>query len=284
MSKKIKIVIAIVVMLSLVGSVQATLIWGANSGDWGDLTTWRDPQQIPVANDQAIPFNGQVVDVTDAQACGTLNIGYVYDATVNVAASGNLTTTTMHVGQTAEGNLEVGTFNLYGTAYTGQLLVANERANGRGVLNIYSGGLMTVGTMACSIGNTGTEEGAGGRVNLKGGSMIIDALILMTDNGHIDIEAGTLLVTDDAGGQNQYYIDQYIDDGLITSHGGMSPRCYLIVSSSDGYISVKTGGCTCTTYLPADLTHDCYVDTLDIAFLADNWLACNVPTDPNCVH
>ena len=254
-SKRNILVMVMVVMLSLAGVVQATLIWGAASGDWGSLSSWRNPQQIPVAGDQAIPFNGQIVDVTNAQGCGTLNIGYVYNATVNVAASGNLTVTTLHVGQTAEGNLEVGTMNVNGIVTAQTLYVANERANGRGVLNVNNGGLMTVGDSVCNIGNYGTQAGAGGRVNLKGtGRMIVNAAIgiVMTPNGHIDIEAGSLSFKNDGEGLNLLYVQQYIGDGLITGYGGASTLIVDVNTITNIVKVTASAPPTATNPAPAD--------------------------------
>jgi cellulase (glycosyl hydrolase family 5) len=250
MSSKLKITLALVVMLSFAGSAQAGLFWSAGSGDWSDGSKW-DVGTKPGAGDQALVLWGHTITVTGQEQADILNLGYVADGWVNVAAGGDLSIAgAMHVGQTAEGNLEVGTFNLYGEAYAEQLYVANERANGRGVLNIYSGGLMTVGTSACNIGNTGTEEGAGGRVNLKGGSMIVNALLLITDNGHIDIEEGRLSVLNDAGGQNLYYIGQYIDDDFITGYGGGT---ILTVDANSVFIDITASAPpTATTPTPAD--------------------------------
>jgi hypothetical protein len=38
----------------------------------------------------------------------------------------------------------------------------------------------------------------------------------------------------------------------------------------------------CRRYLPGDLNGDCYVDVLDLAILAGNWLKCANPFDPAC--
>ena len=270
------IVLVLIALLGFSGIAEAGLFWSAGSGDWSNGSSW-DVGSKPGAGDQALVLWGHTITVTGQEQAGTLNLGYVANGWVNIAAGGSLTTVTMHVGQTAEGNLEVGTLNLYGTAYADQLLVANERANGRGVLNIYSGGLMTVGTWHCNIGNNGTEEGAGGRVYLKGtGSMNVNAAggILMTANGHIDIEAGQLKVL----GDYQSQLQGYINAGLITSNGGNSSHCYPVVSYLDGYTYVKTEGCTCVTFLPADLNHDCYVDVQDLNFLAQHWLDSTIVT------
>ena len=224
MCTRVKIVLAMVVMLGLTGSVQAALIWGDASGDWGSLSSWRDPKQIPVAGDQAIPFNGQIVDVTDARACATLNIGYVYNATVNVAASGNLTVTTLHVGQTAEGNLEVGTMNVNGIVTAQTLYVANERANGRGVLNVNNGGLVTVNEGFYVSKNTTNLAGAGGRINLNGNGSIIGkwggtggiVVQLANSSAHIDIEGGYMRFN----GDQRSAIQNYINNGRLTAYDG----------------------------------------------------------------
>ncbi|MEN6386096.1 MAG: alpha-galactosidase [Phycisphaerales bacterium] len=271
-----RIMMPLIVALSFSSMVNAGLFWSAGSGDWNSGSSW-DVGHKPAAGDQAIVLWNHTITVTGNEYAGLLNLGYVANGWINIAAGGSLTTQTMHVGQTAEGNLEVGTMNVYGTAYADQLFVANERANGRGVLNVYSGGVMRVGTWHCNIGNNGTQAGAGGRVYLKGtGRMEVNAGggIVMTANGYIDIEAGEIKVLGDYRTQLQ----GYINNGMITSNGGNSPHCIPVVSFIDGYTYVKTGGCTCLTYLPADLNHDCYVDVLDLTFFAENWLDSTIVT------
>ena len=38
----------------------------------------------------------------------------------------------------------------------------------------------------------------------------------------------------------------------------------------------------CLKQLPGDLNNDCYVDFLDLAVLAGDWLNCGNPFDPSC--
>ncbi|MEN6386251.1 MAG: hypothetical protein ABFD79_13785 [Phycisphaerales bacterium] len=283
MKNKMRILLVLIAVFSFSSIANADLHWSAASGDWNSGSSW-DVGSKPVAGDQAIVLWNHTITVTGNEYAGELNLGYVANGWINIAAGGSLTTETMHVGQTAEGNLEVGTMNVYGTAYAEQLFVANERANGRGVLNVYSGGLVRVGAWHCNIGNSGTQAGAGGTVNLKGtGSMEVNTTtggILMTANGHIDIEAGQLKVLGDYRTQLQ----GYVNDGRITSNGGNSPHCVPAVSFLDGYTYVKTSGCSCTNFLPGDVNRDCYVDMFDLAFLAQNWLDCTDPSNTYCVQ
>ena len=45
-------------------------------------------------------------------------------------------------------------------------------------------------------------------------------------------------------------------------------------------VDVKLLGCA--TFIPGDTNRDCYVNFLDVAILAGNWLKCNDPTNINC--
>lgn len=97
--------------------------------------------------------------------------------------------------------------------------------------------------------------------------------------GHIDLEAGYLKVWGDYSGVLEYYVNS----GWITSHNGENPRCVPVVSVIEGNTYVKST-CTCETYLTGDLNHDCFIDTIDLDILTQNWLSCINPSDSNCVQ
>jgi len=221
MSKKV--VLFIIVMLSLVGSVQAGLCWSAGSGDWATGSNW-DVGTKPVAGDQALVLWDHTIAITGQEQVSTLNLGYVANGTLNVAAGGSLTASTIHVGQTDEGNLEVGTMNVNGTVTTNTLYVAFERNNGRGVLNVNNGGLVTVNEgFYMSTANT-TEVDAFARINLNGNGSIISnwggvggiAVQMQSVYAHIDIEGGYMRFNGDQRGQ----IQAYINDGRLTGYDG----------------------------------------------------------------
>jgi hypothetical protein len=280
MSNKIKIVITMIVMLSLAGSTQAyTYSWCSSSGNWADAARW-DVKPSPAVAGMALIYNGAVLDVTTAgQGCWDLALGYVPGgATVNVAAG--IQWDVAGSGMVGHDG-GVGVLNVYGIANFAGLRVSTNSA-GSGTINVYNGGILKagVGGWAVNVGELGTAN-----INLKGnGSMEVGGdggfHLSMNGHGHIDIEAGQLKVLGDYHTQLQ----GYVNNGWITSHGGANTHCSPVVSFVDGYTYVKTTGCTCVTYLPADLNHDCYVDMLDLASLAQQWLVCTISSDPNCVQ
>jgi hypothetical protein len=290
MSKKIKMVLAMVVMLGLAGSAQAyQLSWCISSGNWADPARW-DVMPSPTLDGDALIYNGAVLDVTTpGQGASNCAIGYPQDgATVNVAAGIEWTVTnSLRVGYDYKASpppsyIGTGVLNVYGTARSGGLRVSTS-ATSAGTINVYNGGTLKVGLGGWAI-NIG--EGAPAAIYLKGnGSMEVEGdgnwnMNLNNGRGHIDIEAGQLKVL----GDHRTELQSCVNNGWITSHGGYSPRCSLAVTLLGGYTYVKTTGCTCVTYLPADLNRDCYVDMRDIAMFAQGWMSCTNPADVNCVQ
>ncbi|HBR19424.1 MAG: hypothetical protein A2Y13_04450 [Planctomycetes bacterium GWC2_45_44] len=48
------------------------------------------------------------------------------------------------------------------------------------------------------------------------------------------------------------------------------------------YTPDQCGEMGAMSYMPGDLTHNCYVDMKDIKIFAEQWLQCTTPADPNC--
>lgn len=292
MKNKMTIVLMLVMVLGLAGMAQAyTLSWCFTSGNWADAARWDAVKPLPTLDGQAIVYNGATLDVTTAgQGAWDAAIGYEpsvnpgVGVTVNVAAGIEFTIN----NSLMVGNGNTGTLNIYGTVLSKGIRVTTGASGDlpglRGTVNVYSGGLLKVGDGGWAI--TVGEGTAGGSINLKGtGSMEVGGdgafhMNLNSGRGHIDIEAGQLKVL----GNHQTALQTFVNNGWITSRGGSSEHCSLVVSYLDGYTYVKTTGCTCTTNLQADLNKDCYVDMSDLAFLAQNWLNCTVSTDPDCVQ
>jgi hypothetical protein len=283
--KNKKIVVSMLVaMLSLAGIAHAyTYFWCYNSGDWDAAAIWGGTAPSPSVEGQALVYNGATLVVnTSGQGAWDCTLGYAggNDLGATVTINSDIIWTVHNSLMLADG--AVGIINVYGTAQASGLRMG-LRTVGEGTINVYSGGTLKVGYGGWPI-NIG--EVASSNINLIGtGSMEIGGdggwyLNLNSGRGHIDIEAGQLKVL----GDRRTELQNFINNGWITSRGGNSSHCYLIVTYVDGYTYVKTEGCTCTTYLPADLNHDCYVDMLDLAYMSQNWLDCTITTDANCVN
>jgi hypothetical protein len=223
MFKSVIIGLTMVVMLSLVGGVQAGLYWAAANGDWATSGTW-DVAGKPTTGDDALVLWDKTITVTGNEQATAIHVGYVANGTLNIAAGGSLTVYTSLVGQTAEGNLEVGILNVNGTFTTQHLYLAFERANSRGIVNVNNGGLMIVNEGFYISNSSTTAAGAGGTLNLNGNGSVIGlwggtgGIVpqLMNSAAHIDIEAGYMRFNGDHRGD----IQSYIDRGLLTAYDG----------------------------------------------------------------
>jgi len=291
MSKKIKMVLVLVIMLSLAGSVQAEVhyFWGNASGDWAATSgVWNDhpacctnPSPTSLDQDIAITIGNVTIDVTTAgQGAIDLMGGYhTGTSTINVAAGIYWQIT--HSGQIGCGNdadtdIATGILNVYGSAYFEQLKAGNSKYD-TGIVNVYAGGSLVVGAWGCTVGFAGAD--ATGTINLnQSGSMTINSGLTMNPKGHIDIESGTLKVLGDYVTQLQGYIDNgwitgYDGDGtvFVTSNSGYSTVAAVTYSSraTDPIPNDEEGGIEPNAtlswtkgYLAADVNgHDVYLGT-----------------------
>jgi hypothetical protein len=218
MCKKVKVVLAMMAMLSLAGSTQAyTYSWCSSSGNWGDSARW-DIMPAPTQEGMALIYNGATLDVTTpGQGTWDCALGYAPGgATVNIAAGIEWdVTNSLIVGH--DGG--VGVLNVYGTAHSSGLRV-NTNDAGAGTVNVFNGGLLKVGYGGWAI-DMG-QGAAGGRINLNGnGSMIVDGdgnwhMEFYGGRGHIDIESGSLKVLGNWVGALQ----TRINNGWITGYDG----------------------------------------------------------------
>ncbi len=291
MKNKKTVVSMLVALLSLAGSVQADYYWGNVSGDWAAGSTWgihptyrNVPSPTYVASDPnwqdiAIAIGDVTINVTtDGQGAVDLMMYHAGASAINVSAGKYWQIT--HVAQIGCGNDSdtdtcTGTINVYGSAYFEQLNVGYSLMDS-GIVNVFEGGSVTAGGWGCTVGKmsaTGTGE-----INLKGGIMTVQSSFTVNPKGLINIEKGTLKIAGDYRAQLQ----EHVAAGRIISRGGLSSHCYPVVTYADGYTYVKTGGCTCTKYLPTDLNHDCYVDLADLAAFAQEWLICYDSKNSDC--
>ena len=253
MSTKIKIVLALVVMLSLAGSARAAYtpyFWGNASGDWNAAGTWADhwmpvppghdipspearydPCGVPIQGyeDIAITIGGVTLDVTTDVASNAVGIngavqlysGYhTGTSTINIHAGKLLYITGMAqngLGNDADPAIATGVINVYGTFYCKGLLTPNSKTD-TGITNIYDGGSVDVNEWGCNVGFADSNvNDSTGTVNLKGGVMtILAGNLVINPRGCINIEAGTLRVFGDAVA----LLQGYIDAGRIVAYGG----------------------------------------------------------------
>jgi alpha-galactosidase len=285
MKNRITITLLLAVILNFVGTSRAATVvyyWGNTSGDWASEDTWSDhgtyphiPSPTSSNQDIAIIRIGTTINVTtDGQGSIDLMCGYdTGKSTLNISAGKSFQIT--HTAQIGCGNDTTsdarGTLNVYGTFYSEQFRVGDNKYV-TGIVNVYDGGSLNIGTWGVNVGTVGAV--GTGTINLIGGTMTVHSGLTINPKGLINIESGQLKVSGDCRAKLQGYVDA----GRIISRGGSSSHCYPVVTYTDGYTYVKTGGCTCTSFLPADLNRDCYVDVMDLAFLAEHWLDSTIVT------
>ena len=289
MTSKMRIVLALVVMLSLVGVAQAGYFWGNASGDWAAEGTWANhdiyrhvPSPIFVAEDPAwqdiaITIGGVTINVTtDGQGAVDLYGGYDtgYN-TINVAAGKYWQIT--HVGQVGLGNdttsNATGVVNAYGTAYFKLLKVGCNKYT-KGIVNVYEGGTVDVNEWGLEVGYVNVGTVGTGTINIEGGTMNVAGDILIRPKGRININKGTfdfgahsitmspgaridikegkLVFQDDEGGSQMWYLEPYLTDGSITGYEGGSPLTIDVNATT--YVTTITAPAppAATNPIPAD--------------------------------
>jgi len=242
MSKRVKIVLAMVVMLSLAGSAQAAVVyfWGNTSGLWSNPVTWAGGTTIPspasTNQDIAISIGNVTIDVTMAggamgQGAVDLMAGYHTGAsTINIDAG--VDWQILHSGQVGCGNDADTDFasvviNVNGTART-EMFTVGASKNDSGTINVNNGGSMTLGYWNSTVGFAGAGPGdATGKINLNGNGTVRNySDLTMNPNGHIDIEGGWLKMLGDV----RTKLNGYKNNGWITSYDGTGS---VLISYSD---------------------------------------------------
>ena len=287
---KMKMVLVLMLIFSGMANASVVYFWSSTSGDWSSISIWSVneapatylPSPTSVNQDIAITIGDVTVNVTtDGQGAIDMMGGYhTGNSVLNVAVGKRLQIThTAQVGCGSDTDALIAslTLNVYGTFYSKQLRVGDSLMDS-GIVNVYDGGSLEVDTWGCTVGKVDATTGTG-TINLKGGTMTVNSGLTINPKGRIDIDKGTLKVLGDV----RTLLQGYITAGKITSRSGLSPHCVPEVSYLNGYTYVKTGGCTCTTYIDADMNQDCYVDFADFALFAQEWLICYDSENPECL-
>ncbi|MBA7623898.1 hypothetical protein ES703_31298 [subsurface metagenome] len=214
MSKKVICLVSFVLVLSLVGNVQAAdVTWTDTAGDhlWSTPTNW-DTGTLPTPADMA------QIDMLPGPIIANEGAVEVYEVSVGDTSSGALTvdggtlTTTeyIRVGRGAGSN---GTLNMIsGTITIGANLIVGQK--GQGTLNIAGGTITVGGTLQIA-----RKPETTGHVNLDGGIIIANSIVMRRDVGSVgtmDIRAGTLIID----GNDLSFVQGYIDNGWITAYDG----------------------------------------------------------------
>ena len=212
MFRKMICLVSFVLVLSLVGDVQAAEWTDAGPDSlWSTPTNW-DIGRLPTRTDRVhiriLP--GATVAKEGAES-NTLPIGS--DAGAALTVDGG-TLTVYNWVPVADGPGRIGTLNVISGAMT---VVGDDISVGRegeGTLNI-TGGTITVGNLRIGDRATGT-----GIVNLDGGTIIANSNLRMRIEsgsvGTMDVQDGTLIID----GDSLSTVQGFIDNGWITAYDG----------------------------------------------------------------
>jgi len=238
MSKKLICLASFVVVLSLVGPVQAeNITWtGAIDSNWLNPDNW-DLGRIPESGDiPRIEMPGPVIDAP-GPICKRLDLGRNAEGDLTIVDGGTLDVT----GGNDDINLGrgggKGTLNVFGGTITiSRDLDISDQADSEGVVNMI-GGTLNIGDdleLPNIAGNTGTFNMVGGTINLfdnldmleagdvkfhlRGGTINLGggADLQLDDPGEFNIGGGTLIINGDALAT----VHGYIDANMINAYGG----------------------------------------------------------------
>ena len=125
-----------------------------------------------------------------------------------------------------------------------------------------------------------------------------DVEVTVTPDAQLDLGAGAgnaIIALFTQGGSDTYTVtvnavdDQDVEGdhaGLITHTIISDDPSYAVFGLNDVSVAIADNEPYCgdenTIYLPGDLNTDCYVNLLDIAILALEWMQCTDPADPLC--
>ncbi|MCP4607886.1 MAG: hypothetical protein GY845_04130 [Planctomycetes bacterium] len=212
MFRKLACLVSFVLVLSLVGNVQAVDWTDGGAGHlWSTPQNWSSgtlPTRTDRVNIRSLP--GATVANEGAES-NTLSIGSGDGAVLTIDGG---TLSVYNWVPIADGVGRKGTLNVISGSMT---VVGDDISVGRedeGTLNI-TGGTITVGNLRIGDRAAGT-----GHVNLDGGTIIINSNLRMRIEagsvGTMDVKAGTLIVDGDA----LSVVRGFIENGWITAYGG----------------------------------------------------------------
>ena len=217
MCRKLICLVSFVVVLGLVGDVQAAYVKWTGAGPdnlWSTAENW-EGGAVPASADEALinVLPGPTVANDGAEVTRVWVSGGRGSSTDAGAVTVDGGTLTMGVSLTlASGASGEGTFNVNsGTVNVTWLKVGNR---GSGTLNVTGGTVNATNTLRIP-----GEGGGTGHVNLDGGIITTSTLKMGDPEGSvatIDVKAGTLIIN----GDKVSTVQEYIDNGWITAFNG----------------------------------------------------------------
>jgi hypothetical protein len=197
-------------VLALVGNVQAAQVtWNDGTGDhlWSTPENW-DTSAVPTSADWIKVRNGLpgATIASEGAEADKVSVGYDLDSTLTVDGGSLTTVQYLQMGR-SDGS---GMLNMIsGAINVGEDLEVGY--GGPGIVNMTGGAIIVGREFTIPQTSTYTAE-----VNLDGGTIIVDGVLIMSALGSMNITAGTLIIDGDA----LTYVQGYIDDGLIIGYGG----------------------------------------------------------------
>jgi hypothetical protein len=219
MSKKLICLVSFVLVLGLVGDVQAATVTWTDAGPdhlWSTPTNW-DSGTLPTADDHA-QIDGLPGTIVANEGAVAIRMHVISGGGPRESAltvdGGSLTVSEwliMSGSAEIEADIE-GTLNVNGGTVTlGRLDVAHT---GKGTVNMDGGSLSVTGNITVAGRSKST-----GHVNLDGGIITCNQFIMRMDAGAVgtmDVGAGTLIIN----GDKLSLVQGHIDDGWITAYDG----------------------------------------------------------------
>ncbi len=214
MCKKLIYPISFVLVLGLVCDVQAAdVIWTDAGPDhlWSTPTNW-DTGTLPTPADtaQIDMLPGPIIANEVAVEVHEVSVGDTSSGALTVDGGTLTTTQYIRVGRGAGSN---GTLNMIsGTITIGANLILGQK--GHGTLNMAGGTITVGGTLQIA-----RKPEATGHVNLDGGIIIANSIVMRRDVGSVgtmDVTAGTLIINGDALSN----VQGFINNGWITAYDG----------------------------------------------------------------
>ncbi len=216
MLRKMICLVSFVVVLSLAGNLQATIVWNDSTGDhnWFTPENW-DTGTVPTSVDEArIGMLPGPTIANEGAVAFNVHVGFNKLTGALTVDGGTLTTTNMFYVAYHEGSN--GTLNMNsGTIIIGANLDAGRV--GSATINM-TGGTITLPTTGKWF-NIAWKATGRCHVNLDGGTINAMRFRMRTDVGSVgtmDVAAGTLTIK----GDEVELVQGYIENGWITGYGG----------------------------------------------------------------
>lgn len=258
-----RLLLIVVYLVSGSAFVAGDTDWNNNGGDrkWGNPANWSSglpAGTVKTAVRSNFSVNGPIIDSDTTASTKELVIGDWASASDSVEMEGGSLTTAgwMILGYGSDNSgsftLRSGTVSVNNNLFVG--------FNGAGTLHMTGGSLTVSGTFGIAQNAGGTGDVHLGDGTIRAGSF------QMTSGGHLNIEAGTLIIN----GNAMSAIGGYVDASQVTAYDGTGTVRY-------DYDTTHPSKTTVWAEPPpagnGDVNDDGYVDSTDLRLFTAQWLA-----------